>query len=130
MNNLVVNASEKTPYCNLESNGNFKFEGISMPEDAASFYFKIIDWISDYYRSPNANTSITVNFRYLNSTSSSRMLKIFHSLKRLQETGKTKIRCTWYYEPDDSDMKEYIEQITECADNIEFDVCPTEFVEH
>ncbi|WP_066755710.1 DUF1987 domain-containing protein [Crocinitomix algicola] len=129
MENLVLNASEKTPYCNLECNGNFKFEGVSMPEDAATFYFKIIDWISDYYRTPSENTLITVNFAYLNSTSSSMILKIFHSLNRLQDSGKTCIKCKWYYEPEDIDMKEYIEQVSDCAKNIEFDVCPLELAE-
>jgi len=62
-----------------------EFSGISMPEDAANFYFKIMDWISDYYRKPNKETSIKIAFRYINSTSSSMLMRIFHTLKNLQE---------------------------------------------
>lgn len=129
MDNLILNASSKTPYFNLKDDGHFLFGGISMPEDAASFYFKIIDWISDYYRNPKKETFIVVNFRYLNSSSSSMILKIFHAFKRLQATGKTNIKCTWYYEEDDLDMLEYASQIKEHADNIEFEVLPKDEIE-
>lgn len=130
MKNLILDASDKTPYFKLESDGNFQFGGISMPEDAASFYFRIIDWISDYYRDPNKETSITVGFRYLNSSSSSMVLKIFHAFKRLQASGKTRIKCTWYYEKEDLDMKDYVEQIARHADNIEFELLPTDEIQN
>ena len=126
MDNLTIERSNKTPYCLLNSNGQIEFSGISMPEDAANFYFRIMDWISDYYRNPNKETSIKIALRYLNSTSSSMMMRIFSTLKRLQATGKTKINCTWYYESDDQDMKEYIEEVARQADNIDFKLLPTD----
>lgn len=126
MNNLILDPSEKTPYFRLLGNGKMRFGGISMPEDAASFYFKIMDWISDYYRDPNKKTFITVSFRYLNSSSSSMMLKIFHAFRRLQATGKTEISCVWYYEEDDLDMRDYISEVAKQVDNINFEVLPIE----
>jgi len=126
MENLVLDPSDKTPYFNLKSDGNMLFGGVSMPEDAPSFYFKIIDWIRDYYSNPNKETLVTVGFRYLNSSSSRMVLKIFQALNGLQDTGKTSIKCTWYYESDDLDMRDYVEQIAKHADNIEFNVCPTD----
>ncbi len=125
MSNLIVQESLKTPFFNLREDGNLSFGGISMPEDAASFYFRIIDWISDYYRHPNRTTNIKVGFSYLNSSSSSMILKIFLALKRLQDTGKTIIKCQWYYDADDQDMKEYIEFIRNHASTIEFEICAT-----
>lgn len=97
-----------------------------MPEDAANFYFKIMDWISDYYRKPNKETSVKIAFRYINSTSSSMLMRIFHTLKNLQETDKTNIQCTWYYEKEDQHMKDYVEEVARRADNISFNVLPTE----
>jgi hypothetical protein len=126
MENLVLDASDKTPFFILKQNGEFQFGGISMPEDAASFYFKIIDWITDYYRTPSKETFITVSFRYLNSSSSSMVLKIFNALKNLQDSGKTTVKCTWFYEDGDIDMKEYVDQIKKYADNIAFEVQPKE----
>ena len=129
MTNLILEASEKTPFFKLQKDGCFNFGGVSMPEDAASFYFKILDWISDYYREPQKETFITVSFRYLNSSSSSMIFKIFHAFKRLQDTGTTVIKCKWIYEEDDLDMKDYVDQIKDHANNIEFDICPINIIE-
>lgn len=126
MENLILDSSDKTPYFKLKSDGNMRFGGISMPEDAASFYFKIIDWIRDYNNNPNKETLVTVGFRYLNSSSSSMVLKIFQALKGVQASGRTNVKCKWYYESDDLDMRDYVEQIARHADNIEFEVCPTD----
>ena len=97
-----------------------------MPEDAASFYFKIIDWITDYYRIPSKETFITVSFRYLNPSSSSMVLKIFNALKKLQASGKTTLKYLWFCEDGGIDMKEYVEKIKIYADNIAFEVQPNE----
>jgi hypothetical protein len=126
MQNLILEGSEKTPHFKLLANGDISFGGISMPEDAASFYFDIMDWISDYYRSPCNETVITVSFRYLNSSSSSMIFRIFHTFKLLQESGKSLISCIWYYEEADLGMADYIERIKDHADNIQFKVKPTE----
>ena len=120
--------SEKTPHFTLNTNGKITFGGISMPEDAATFYFGIMDWLSDYYRNPCKNTEVTVNFRYLNSSSSSMIFKIFHFLKRLQDSGKSNISCTWYYEESDENMRDYIDRVIDHANNINFKVKSVENV--
>ncbi|MFT5821863.1 MAG: glycosyltransferase involved in cell wall biosynthesis [Crocinitomix sp.] len=129
MTNLDLSASEKTPYFKLNDDGNFSFGGISMPEDAASFYFKIIDWLKDYYNNPKKETFVTVSFRYLNSSSSRMVLKMFQAFKGLQATGKTNVKCTWYYEEDDLDMRDYVHEVKKHADNIEFEILPTDEIE-
>ena len=53
-------------------------------------------------------------------------MRIFHTLKNLQETDKTNIQYTWYYEKEDQHMKDYIEEVARRADNISFNVLPTE----
>ena len=126
MENLILPGSEKTPHFNLLSNGDISFGGVSMPEDAADFYYKILDWISDYYREPSKDTFITVSFRYLNSSSSSMIFKIFQCFNKLQATGKTNVRCNWYYEQTDQSMRDYIQKVMEYTDLIEYKVHPTD----
>jgi hypothetical protein len=126
MENLILKGSEKTPHFALRCDGDISFGGISMPEDAATFYFDIMDWLSDYYREPSVETLVTVSFRYLNSSSSSMILKIFHLLNRLHSSGKTDVKCIWYYEDTDENMLNYIERIQALADNIEFRIHPTD----
>lgn len=122
MQSLSIDATNKTPYFKLEAGGNFEFGGISMPEDAASFYFKILEWISDYAENPSNKTRIKVKFSYLNSTSSSMVFKFFDSLKRIKDVAKVNINCVWYYEEEDYHMLDYIEQIQEHVSNVEFDI--------
>ena len=126
MKSLILKGSEKTPYFQLNANGDLRFGGVSMPEDAASFYFEIMDWISDYYRTPSDKTSVTVSFIYLNSSSSSMIFKIFHALKRLQESGKSSVNCIWYYEKSDQGMHDYIQKIQNHLDNIEIKIYATD----
>lgn len=122
MNPLIIEGKEKTPFFSLMPSGVMSFGGTSIPEDAATFYFPIIDWISDYYRLPKSETRVRVAFRYLNSSSASMVDKIFFLLGRLQDTGKTNITCEWLYEVEDQDMKDFIDHIQEIAPNIEFKV--------
>lgn len=126
MENLILNGSEKTPHFALKSNGDISFGGVSMPEDAADFYFKILDWISDYYRDPSTETHITVSFRYLNSSSSSMVFKIFQCFNRLQASGKTNVKCCWYYEQTDQGMHDYIQRVMNYAELIDYQVHPTD----
>lgn len=122
MDNLIIPGSEKTPFFSLLKNGELAFGGVSMPEDAAHFYFPIIDWITDYYREPCENTKVIVSFRYLNSSSTSMIRKIFYGLNRLQKTGKTNISCDWYYEATDEDMLDYISNIQELAESLDIKI--------
>ena len=126
MNNLILQGSEKTPHINLNRNGDLSFHGVSTPEDAAEFYFEIMEWISDYYRNPCKKTHITISFRYLNSTSSSMLVKMFYFLNKLQAIGKTQVKCQWYYETSDENMLEYIQHIRENAELIDFSIHPTD----
>jgi hypothetical protein len=126
MESLILQGSEKTPYINLNQNGDMVFSGISMPEDAADFYFKIIDWISDYYRNPNEETIITVSFRYLNSSSASMIFKLFYCLDRLVQWNKSTVQCHWYFEKTDEEMNDLIDRVREYANNIEYSIYPTD----
>ncbi len=120
MNPLIIEGKEKTPFFKLMPSGELSFGGTSIPEDAATFYFPIIDWFSDYYRTPGEETQIQISFKYLNSASSSMIHKIMHMLGRLQETGKTTISCQWYYELEDTDMLDFAKSMQDLAPEIKF----------
>ena len=124
METLILPGSEKTPYILLNPNGEMVLSGISMPIDAADFYFKIIEWFSDYYRDPQKETLITVSFSYLNSSSESMIFKLFYCLDRLVQWNKSSVKCSWYYDKTDESMEILIERIREYASNIDYSVYP------
>lgn len=81
MQDLYIEATDKTPLVKcLYSSGTVAISGRSLPEDAARFWFPVIQWISDYYRNPQEDTFVILNLEYLNSASSSMLHKLFFAL--------------------------------------------------
>ena len=115
---FFIEETKKTPLINLNPNGRFKIQGVSTPLDAADFYHEVLDWITDYYRDPAENTSILIEFKHINSSSSSMIFRIFHLLNRLQESNKSTVRCIWAYDVEDDYMKEFIESIQDMATSL------------
>ncbi|MBN4072636.1 DUF1987 domain-containing protein [Crocinitomix catalasitica] len=120
MENFLREGTDKTPYVSLQADGQFEISGCSKPEDCAKFFFKIMDWMSDYFRTPAKHTQINISFRYINSSSCSMIYKIFHFFNRLPGTGRSSVSCHWIYEEGDEQMKEFILQIKEISPSIDF----------
>jgi len=120
MEDFLREGTEKTPYVSMTVDGQLHISGTSMPEDTAKFFFKIMDWVSDYFRTPASSTHITVSMRYLNSSSCSMIYKLFHFMNRLPGTGRSQVSCHWIYEVEDVQMQDFMNQIMEIADQIEF----------
>ena len=88
--------------------GVCEISGESYLEDAAEFYNPLIDWIDKYITL--VNKSLTFNFKltYFNTSSSRRILDMLGHLKDYQDNGG-KVTVNWYYEEDDADMEEEVE---------------------
>lgn len=125
MKDFILDGSDSTPHFRLFSDGRLHFGGVSKPTDAASFYFNIMDWISDYYRNPNSQTVITISFSYLSSSSASMILKMFYCFNRMQRSGKSNVKCKWYYDASDAKMETLINQVMEYADLIDYTLYPS-----
>ena len=61
MDALRIPATDDTPEVILDASGEFEFSGKSLPEDVASFYDPIIEWIDTYGQ--NANDSSVFKFK-------------------------------------------------------------------
>lgn len=102
MQDLYIEATDKTPLVKcLYSSGTVAISGRSLPEDAARFWFPVIQWISDYYRNPQEDTFVILNLEYLNSASSSMLHKLFFALERLERFEKSDVHCQWCVDEDD-----------------------------
>ncbi len=81
---------------------SFLIKGRSMPEDAETFYIKIIDWL----RSNVADSGITANFdmamEYYNTGSFIRLMALFNALAELNDMGNS-FSVRWFCEADDQD---------------------------
>ena len=103
MKDLKLEGTAKTPTINFNTSGELLIKGRSIPENSVEFYKPIIDWLTDYNESSNAETNVKVQLEYFNTSSSKCILDVF---KKLEALENTKLSIAWYYEEDDEDMLE------------------------
>jgi hypothetical protein len=107
MNDLKIDGGAKTPhlYSNASA-GTMEMKGKSIPENAVEFYRPVFEWLDAYIQNPIAETNITVQLEYFNTSSSKCLLDIFRKLETLHASGKSKVSIHWLYEEEDEDMME------------------------
>ena len=109
MENYFANGNELTPKACFDKEQNtFSLSGRSIPENAIEFYAPIIEWWQQYLQNPNPETSIDMNFEYINSSS---MKQIARLIAMLDKVEKSKINIRWHYNSDDTDSKMQAERL-------------------
>ncbi len=93
---------------------NFSYEkgvceiaGESFLEETNKFYSPLIEWIDEYI-SHKPEITFNCKLSYFNTSSTKSLLDIFKTLKRFENNGG-KVKVNWYFEKDDFDLKEAIE---------------------
>jgi len=115
MKKLKIKGTPKTPDFFLNPNGELKIEGVSVPENSMGFYKPIIDWISEYVKSPANETVLSFKLEYINTSSLQFVYDILSLLAEIKKTSNS-IRVDWYYMDDDIDMKETGDDYNETID--------------
>jgi hypothetical protein len=116
METIKIQGTDDTPTIVLDpENMIFEISGRSMPEDVASFYQPILDWMDRNL--PGINDKIIFVFKmdYFNTASSKMLLDILVKLEDLYSEGKD-IVVHWYYKEDDEDMMEAGEEYADIVD--------------
>jgi len=103
---VSIQGSSETPEIKLDSNeGEIKFSGRSMPEDAKSFYAPLKQWIEQYSKDPQKGTNVIFAFEYFNTASSKMIMELIECVKMVQDNDPD-LRVEWHYLEDDDDMLE------------------------
>lgn len=122
----VINlpAKEDSPSVILDvQNGKYEIVGKSMPEDVASFYQPIMNWLNEYAENETGEIVFDFKLVYFNTASSKLLLDIMMKLEEMHEGG-IGVKIRWHYSADDDDMQEAGE---EYSDMIEV---PVEMIEY
>lgn len=115
MENLTITATSQTPEISFHTNGHLKIEGRSFPEDAASFYDPLIEFIQELKVD---SVNLDINLEYINTASSKKLL---HLLQELDDQENIKsIVVNWHYEEGDEDSVETAEIFEDSVDRIRF----------
>lgn len=109
MNPLVIAETSETPNILMDkAQGKFQVTGRSLIDNASTFYQPIVDWLKEYAKDPNTETSISFQFEYLNIESSKSVLDLLTVLDKVKG-----VTVTWYFNEDDEDMEEIGEELAE-----------------
>ena len=65
----------------------------------------MVDWLDEYWQSPQEKTEVHVQLEYFNTSSSKCILDLFKKLESIAKQGHD-VTIKWYYEEDDEDMLE------------------------
>jgi hypothetical protein len=88
--------------------GICELSGESYLEETIDFYIPLLQWLQDYIDYINKPVIFNIKLTYFNTSSSRCLLDILNLLKEYEEQGGQVI-VNWYYDADDSDMEEEIE---------------------
>jgi hypothetical protein len=104
MESLIIENTNKTPKVFFNAlNGKMELAGRSIPENSFQFYEPLLQWIDEYSKSPQEQTSFSFKLDYFNTSSSMYILGILKKLERLYLDGKI-VKVYWHYDSEDEDM--------------------------
>jgi hypothetical protein len=126
MQKLHIEKTDLTPEIYLSPDEKiFRISGVSSPEDVRALYYPVIEWINRFVDNilegairiygKDSPINFHVDLSYFNSSSAKFLFDIFTELKRLKEAGIPVI-VEWYYEPEDTDMREAGSDIAELVE--------------
>jgi hypothetical protein len=122
IDNLLISSTETTPEVNFYASQNKALmRGESYPENAAEFYARVIEWLTNYVENMKEDDlfDFLLHLTYFNSSSSKVLLDIFDLLDEAGENGN-KIVIHWLYDKGNETLQEYGEEFQEDFENVEF----------
>lgn len=123
METYISQQTEDCPEIILDKEMNkFLIRGKSLPEDVASFYTPVLDWLQDYAQNPNSLTTFDIKLSYFNTASSKLILDILMILEEMCENGHP-AEINWHYPEYDEDMKDAGLEYSEMV-NLKFNHLP------
>jgi len=116
MDVIKIKGTDDTPNVILDAQNNIiEFSGRSLPEDVATFYAPIIEWIVQYAKNPNPKTNVVFKLEYFNTASSKMILDIFLKFEEIHKDGHD-VTISWYYQEDDEDMEEACDEYADIVE--------------
>lgn len=106
MEKIFRPATENTPLVHFDpAAGVIELKGRSIPENAAEFYFPLLEWLNNYSQAPLKHTHFIFYLEYINSISQKMLADIFLKAQNIKANGST-VEVTWQFDEEDEEMFE------------------------
>ncbi len=121
MNSLKIESTTFTPEINFDiTNNTLSFLKVSKPGNAIDFYKPVFEFIDNFekvkVKSKIAKELvIDFNFDYFNTATAKIIYELLEKFKNIQKQGVNVI-INWYYHPEDDDLLEEGEIMSEALD--------------
>ncbi len=116
MDVIKIKGTDDTPNVILDAENNIiEFSGRSLPEDVATFYAPILQWIDEYAKAPNEKTNVVIKLEYFNTASSKMLLDMLLKFEDIYKEGHDLV-VSWYYMEDDEDMEEACDEYADIVE--------------
>ena len=90
LKNLFIEPTAKTPQVDLNyPSGELIMSGKSIPEQAATLYESILNWVTEYIKNPRPTTNLRLNLEYFNTASAIWLAKIVQTLGSIKDSEYT-----------------------------------------
>lgn len=124
MDRLLIPSQKDSPEINFDAqSGVFSIMGISHPENIAVLFEPVLTWIDDYKEELSRANGAGIEqiklkffFIYINSATYKYLITVILKISELLEYG-AKLDITWYYEPDDIDMRDAGVELSQYIDS-------------
>ena len=114
MENLYIPIAEDEydkPFVSFDAGtGKCELSGESFPEKTEEFYGQLMEWLEQYIKKVKGPIDFDFKVTYFNTSSSKRILHIMILLQDYVEKGG-KVSAKWYYDPEDLDLEEDVEDL-------------------
>jgi hypothetical protein len=106
MKRFHIDRTETSPEVDLDlDQGLMEIIGRSLPQNSEQFYNRVYNWLDEYLRAPQRETTVNMRLDYLDTSSSKHLYNIFQKLDAVTERGQH-VQVNWHYETGDEEMAE------------------------
>ena len=117
MDVLDIKGTDDTPTVKMDkAAGIIEFSGRSLPEDVATFYKPVMEWLDEYIADPNDHIDVCFKLEYFNTASSKQLMDILLKFSAIND----KVTIKWYSHEDEEDIEDAGKEYEEIVDDVEF----------
>ena len=103
---LLIDETEDTPEVKFnKNNGLLQISGVSIPENAVTFYEPLKEWLHIYSKTPHPTTVLNVKLSVINTSSSKLLMDVFAILEELKQSNND-VHVNWFFQENDEDIHE------------------------
>lgn len=106
MVDLIIEPTAKTPHVRfLPQEDLFEIKGRCIPEDAAGYYARIIEYLQNYFAATDKPFVLKFHLEYFNTATSHRIYEILKMCEARHLAGKD-CKVIWAYDSYNYDMED------------------------